>query len=214
MSVRSDRASLVPALDAIDHANAADPNLISGRPRALVQGERATLWLDRLDPQASDALVLATRAHHVRRWTSARSSYPDGRAGYLRWRRDLKAVHAETLGELLPACGIGAGVVARAQQLVAKRGDQHEPEAQAFEDVVCLVFLETQFEELIDRLDEQKTIDVLQTRAEALSLSRRSFVASCSTLALCLSGCRSWTLDSRLAYALISDPPLNSRAHR
>ena len=129
--MRSDRASLASALAAIDHANAADPNLIGERPRALVQGERATQWLDRLDPQASDALVLATRAHHVRRWTSARSSYPDGRAGYLRWRRDLKAVHAATLGELLPACGIAPEVIERAQELVAKKGAPAAPDAQA-----------------------------------------------------------------------------------
>lgn len=178
MSVRSDRASLDAALEAIDHANAADPNLIGGRPRALVQGERATHWLDRLDPQASDALVLATRGHHVRRWTSARSSYPDGRAGYLRWRRDLKGVHAETLGELLPACGIGADVVERAQQLVAKRGDQRAPEAQAFEDVVCLVFLETQFEALIDRLDEQKTVDVLRKTLPKMSAAAIALAGS------------------------------------
>jgi Domain of unknown function (DUF4202) len=178
VSAQSDRGSRARALAAIDDANREDPNVIGGRPRALVQGERASLWLGRLDPEASDALVLATRAHHVKRWTSARSSYPDGRAGYLRWRRDLKSVHSTTLGELLPSCGVDAAVVERARQLVSKTGPATAADAQTFEDVVCLVFLETQFEELIDKLDEQKTIDVLRKTLPKMSAAAIALAAS------------------------------------
>ena len=155
---------------AIDAANAHDPNLIADRPRALVQGERATAWLSRLVPDASLALQCAVRGHHVRRWTIARATYPEGRAGYLRWRRDLKAVHAATLEELLPACGIGPEVVARAAELVAKRAPVTDPEQQAFEDVVCLVFLDTQFEALIDKLaDDDKMVAVLRKTLPKMS---------------------------------------------
>lgn len=154
---------------AIDAANALDPSLIDGRPLALVQGERASAWLARRMPDASPALALAARAHHVRRWTIARTSYPEGRAGYLRWRRDLKAVHAAALGELLPPCGVAADVVARAQELVAKRAPLTDPEQQAFEDVVCLVFLETQYEALIDKLDDDKMVDVLRKTLPKMS---------------------------------------------
>lgn len=161
--------NLSTAFAAIDAANAADTHRIGERPRALVQGERATAWLDRLAPEAEPALALAVRAHHVRRWTIARDTYPDGRAGYLRWRRDLKAVHAEALGELLPSCGIDAATVARAQELVAKRLPLTDPAQQCFEDVVCLVFLETQYEELIDRLDEAKMIAVLRKTLPKMS---------------------------------------------
>ena len=169
MSVRSDRTAFAAAIVAIDAANAVDPNLINSRARALVQGERTTVWLARLHPDAGNALALAVRAHHVQRWTLARSSYPDGRAGYLRWRRDLKAVHARVLGDVLPGCGVDAAVIERAQELVAKRGSQQVPDAQAFEDVVCLVFLETQFEDLIDKLDDTKMIDVLRKTLPKMS---------------------------------------------
>jgi Domain of unknown function (DUF4202) len=178
VSAQSDRGPLTRALAAIDDANREDPNVIDGRPRALVQGERATVWLERLDPDASEALVLAARAHHVKRWTSDRASYPDGRAGYLRWRRDLKSVHAATLGELLPPCGVDAPVVERARELVSKTGPSTAPDAQTFEDVVCLVFLETQFEELIDKLDEQKTIDVLRKTLPKMSAAAIALAAS------------------------------------
>ncbi len=155
---------------AIDAANAHDPNLIADRPLALVQGERATAWLSRLVPDASLALQCAVRGHHVRRWTIARATYPEGRAGYLRWRRDLKAVHAATLEELLPAHGVAAPVVARAAELVAKRAPATDPEQQAFEDVVCLVFLETQYEALIDKLaDDDKMVAVLRKTLPKMS---------------------------------------------
>jgi hypothetical protein len=160
---------LAPAFAAIDAANAADPNLLDGRPLALVQGERATAWLEKRSPDAPAALVLAARAHHVRRWTIPRASYPEGRAGYLRWRRDLKAVHADTLGELLPGCGIDAATVARAQELVAKRAPMSDPDQQAFEDVVCLVFLDTQYEALIDKLDDDKMVAVLRKTLPKMS---------------------------------------------
>ncbi|HEX7094655.1 MAG TPA: DUF4202 family protein, partial [Acidimicrobiales bacterium] len=64
------------ALAAIDRANAGDPNQIDGRPRALVQGELASVWLSRLVPDASFALQVAVRAHHLRRWVIPRDSYP------------------------------------------------------------------------------------------------------------------------------------------
>jgi Domain of unknown function (DUF4202) len=163
---------------AIDAENADDPNLIDGRPRALVQGERASVWLARLVPDASLALEVAVRAHHVRRWTIARSSYPDGRAGYLRWRRDLKSVHAAALEELLPPRGAAASVVARAADLVAKRAPMTDADQQAFEDVVCLVFLETQYEALIDRLDDEKMIGVLRKTLPKMSAAAVALAAS------------------------------------
>jgi hypothetical protein len=41
----------------------------------------------------------------------------------------------------------------------------------------------------------------------ALALSRRGFLASATALGLSLAGCRSWTANTRAAYALVTDPP-------
>jgi hypothetical protein len=159
-----------PAIAAIDAANAHDPNLIDGRPRALVQGELASKWLARLDPTASPALALAVRAHHLRRWAIPRDDYPAGRGGYLRWRRDLKAVHAESVAHVLRPVGVDPAVIERTQQLVRKQGLGTDPEAQTFEDAVCLVFLETQFETLVERLDDEpKMLDVLRKTIPRMS---------------------------------------------
>ena len=52
-------------------------------------------WVGLLLPEASEELRLAARAHHIRRWQRPRSTFPEGRGGYLRWRTSLHAFHAE-----------------------------------------------------------------------------------------------------------------------
>jgi hypothetical protein len=149
------------ARSAIDAANAADPNQHGGEPLALLQGRLAESWVVRLDPDASEALRLAARAHHLRRWVVPRDSYPDGRAGYLRWRRDQKQRHAEELRELLEQVGLDPVIVARAAAIVAKVGLGSDPEVQVFEDAVCLTFLETQLSDTADRLDANRMTTVI-----------------------------------------------------
>ena len=164
---------LTAAFAAIDAANAADPNIIEWRserwPRAQLQGVLATEWIETLDPRASDEALLAARAHHVHRWTIARTSYPDDRVGYLRWRRALKEVHAEVVGELLPPAGISAAAVARVQALVRKEGLGRDPETQLVEDAICLTFLETQFEDLAARLDHERLVSAVQKTVVKMS---------------------------------------------
>ena len=167
------RSELTAAFAAIDAANAVDPNIIEWRderwPRAQLQGVLATEWTEQLDPRASDEVLLAARAHHVRRWSIARASYPDGRVGYLRWRRALKEVHAEVVAEILPEAGISADSIARVQSLVRKEGLGQDPETQLVEDAICLTFLETQFEELAARLDRDRLVTAVQKTVEKMS---------------------------------------------
>jgi hypothetical protein len=137
---------LAAALAAIDAANACDPNTIevNGRrePNELVYGRRMSETLGRMAPDASEHLHIAARGQHIERWTSPRKSYPDGRAGYLAWRNALKAYHAQRLGEIMAAAGYGSDDVARVGSLVRKERLKLDAEAQALEDVVCVVFLE------------------------------------------------------------------------
>jgi Domain of unknown function (DUF4202) len=175
------RSELTAAFAAIDAANAADPNIIEWRderwPRAQLQGVLATEWLELLDPRASDEVVLAARAHHVRRWAIARASYPDGRVGYLRWRRALKEVHAEAVAEILPPAGISPGTVARVQALVRKEALGHDPDTQLVEDAICLTFIETQFEDLAARLDHDRLVTAVQKTVVKMSDQAVALVA-------------------------------------
>ena len=99
------RLRLERALAAIDAANADDPHTIDigGQPRAkeLAHAELMTAWIERLVETPTDAQRLAARAHHLRRWISPRDTYPEGRAGYLKWRRDQGVRQAEEVTAIL-----------------------------------------------------------------------------------------------------------------
>jgi hypothetical protein len=175
------------AIAAIDAANAADPTtlLVAGapRPRALAEAELVTAWVRRLRPDAGDALLLAARAHHIRRWTSPRAGYPEGRAGYLRWRRDLHDFHAVEVGAILAAEGYEDEVVEEVQRLVRKRGLRPggDADVQILEDAICLTFLETEFAPLADKLDADRMVDVL--RKTLVKMSPEG-IAAAATLSL------------------------------
>lgn len=172
----------------IDVVNANDPRTHDTEPLALVQGRKAEAWVARLDPDASVALKLAARAHHLRRWELPRSDYPQGRAGYLRWRRDQRERHGRDLVALLSPAGVHESVAARAAEIVSKKGLGSDHEVQTFEDAVSLSFLETELRAVIDRLDDDsKVADIVaktlakmsgggreQTRSLAVSLDEQS----------------------------------------
>jgi hypothetical protein len=154
------------AIAAIDAANRDDPNriLVRGetRPKELAHAELVTEWVGRLRPEPSEALLLAARAHHFRRWISPRSSYPEGRAGYLRWRRDLSQRQAADLGALLDEAGYDELTIERVQAIMRKRDLASDPEVQALEDAMCLVFLETQCDDLASRLDRPHMVEIVR----------------------------------------------------
>lgn len=145
------------AIARIDAANAADP-----RGAELQYSERLTAWITRLAPDASEPLRLAARAQHICRWESPRESYPAGRIGYLKWREDLKQFHARKAGEILREVGYDDDAIARVQDLIRKRDFPRDPEGRILEDALCLVFLETQFDETARKLDADKMRDVVR----------------------------------------------------
>jgi Domain of unknown function (DUF4202) len=161
------------ALAAIDAANADDPHVITvdgvERPKELAHAELMTRWVRRLDPRCSDEQILAARAHHLRRWTIPRASYPDGRSGYLKWRTALKRQHGDDVGAILRDAGYDDESVARVQSIVTKRGLGRDHAVQVHEDALCLVFLETQLDELAGKMGDDKTVDILQKTAEKMS---------------------------------------------
>jgi hypothetical protein len=176
---------LARALAAIDAANADDPHtiIVDGveRPKEQAHAELMTAWVRRLDPDASDAQILAARAHHLRRWTLPRDEFPKGRAGYLRWRAKLKRQHADEVGRILADASYDQDTTERVQQIVRKEGLGHDPQVQVHEDALCLVFLQTQLADVADQLGDDKTIDVLRKTARKMSPAG---LAAAETLAL------------------------------
>jgi hypothetical protein len=169
----SDTERLCKAIAAIDAANADDPNEIAvrgaRRPKELAHAELASEWIARLAPGAGEALRLAARAHHLRRWEIPRTDYPADRAGYHRWRKALHEHHAQIAARILREQGYDDATTRRVQDLVRKRGLGRDPEVQALEDALCLVFLETQLGELAARMDEAKLVGVVRKTLRKMS---------------------------------------------
>src|SRR5262245_38864342 len=161
------------AIAAIDAANADDPETLvvrgERRPKEQAHAELMTEWVRVLDPTASEAQLLAARAHHLRRWSIPRSSYPDGRSGYLRWRTALKRQHADDVGEILRTTGYDDETIATVQRIIRKEGLGRDPAVQVHEDALCLVFLETQLDDLADRLGDDHTVEVVAKTAAKMS---------------------------------------------
>ena len=148
---------LSEAIARIDAYNAEDPE-----DKQLLYSQRMTGWLDKIEPDASEALRIAARAQHIGRWTSPRESYPMDRAGYKRWRTDLLSFHAETTAGILREVGYDEDLIGRVASLLKKKNLKTDPDCQTLEDVICLVFLEFEFEEFATQHDEEKLVHILR----------------------------------------------------
>ncbi len=154
------------ALRLIDEANSEDPNTESFEgedyPKELLYSMRMTKWLETIESQASEALRLAVRSQHIRRWEIPRSEYPLGRKGYHQWRTRLYDYHGEKAAEILKKVGYDEETIARVRKLLKKKGLRSNPETQTLEDVACLVFLESYFWDFSRLHDEEKIIGILR----------------------------------------------------
>ena len=152
------------ALKEIDRFNSQDPRqkIVDGiaHPQELAYSKSLTEWVLKLDPQASEALRIAARGQHISRWTVPRAEYPADRSGYLRWREDLKAFHAEKVGGILRDVGYEEDFIQRVKFLILKNNIKQDTDTQTLEDALCLVFFETQFMDLMEKtpVDKMKTI--------------------------------------------------------
>ena len=154
------------AIQMFDDWNARDPNQVQvdgePHPKELHHARLMSAWIERLHPNAGEAVHLAARCQHLRRWEIPRNSYPEGRAGYLKWRKTLQSFHAGKSAEVLREVGYDDALIQRVQEINLKRGLGKDPEVQAVEDALCMVFLESQFEDYLSKWDEAKTKRILQ----------------------------------------------------
>lgn len=170
----SDATRFDAAIARFDAANAADPNteVFEGRtyPKELLYAQRMSAWLDKLAPDASEALCLAARCQHIQRWAIARRDFPMDRRGYLRWRTTLARFHATTAGDIMREVGYDEETISRVQRLLRKEGLKRDAEVQCLEDVACLVFLESYFADFATQHEADKVIDIVQKTWKKMSL--------------------------------------------
>jgi len=164
------------AIARFDAANSEDPNeeMVDGRarPKELVYAERMTAMLARFAPDASEVLRLAARCQHIQRWKIPRGDYAMDRIGYLQWRKHLNKFHAQVAGAILSDAGYGEATIARVGALLKKEALKSDPDAQALEDVVALVFLESCLAGFVAahaQYDPAKFADILAKTAKKMS---------------------------------------------
>ena len=165
------------ALRRFDEENGRDPNLELAdgiaQPRELLYARRLTDWVLRLAPDASEELRLAARCQHLCRWTSPRAGYEMTRAGYLKWRADLKKFHAEKAGAILRETGYPEATVVRVQALNLKQNFPHDPDSRVLEDALCLVFLQFQFADLAAKTAADKMVNALKKSWQKMTPAAR-----------------------------------------
>lgn len=170
---------LGPVLAALDAIHAEDPTVIEWRskpmPREAAHAAAVTYWLGELlaesGRQPSPAALMGASAAHLRRWDPPRSSYPEGRVGYLQWRRDARIRHGSLLSAVCSSFDVPHGPADDARALVAKDnlGQKSEvgEDAQVHEDALCLAFFELDAADLIASLAPPTLERVLaRTRAK------------------------------------------------
>jgi hypothetical protein len=131
-------------------------------PAELLYGERMTARLAAIAPDASEVLRLAARAQHLARFRVPRSTQPDGRAGYLKWRTEQQKAHAALAREILAHAGYDEATQERVSALVTKKNLATDPEAQTLEDCACLVFLEHYLEGFAANERDEDVVAILQ----------------------------------------------------
>jgi hypothetical protein len=167
--------NLTQVLTAIDTANRKDPTLEADddgamQPEAYLYGLRMTSELDRLfGDTASDVLRVAARGQHIERWLLKRADYPEGKAGYLKWRQDQGRAHGERLAGLMAKAGYPPAPCARVGVLLRKEGIKRDTEVQQLEDVICLTFLKWYFARFAAKHPEDKVLDIVAKTARKMS---------------------------------------------
>jgi hypothetical protein len=170
------------ALAELDRINEEDPRaeIVDERavPKELLYARRMSETLATFEPDASEELKLAVHAQHVARWRIPRSSFPDGREGYKKWRVRLMDLHATVAAEVLREVGYEEGAVARVAQLLHKDGIKRDPDVQTLEDVACLVFLRWYLAEFASEHDDDKLVDILRKTWRKMSARGREAAAT------------------------------------
>ncbi len=179
------------ARELIDEAHAADQRRTAdGKAEELVYADRMEAWVAKLVPNGPAVLRLAARCQHLERWSVPRTDYPEGKVGYLMWRRFLYTKQADRAQELLLKAGVSEAEAAEVATWVSKTGLKINAGTQALEDAACLVFLENEIADFAQEhadYPREKFVDIIRktwrkmspaAQAEALKLELPAGIAA------------------------------------
>ena len=154
------------AFEQFDAYNQKDPNTFTWENKSYPQEYFLAIelynWVNKLDPNASEELLLASRSQHIGRWEIPRNTYPEGREAYLKWRKDLAQYHAEKTADIMTNVGYDPEQIARVRQILLKQKIKVDHDVQTIENALCLVFLQFQYEDFHPKYEADKVINILK----------------------------------------------------
>lgn len=127
--------------------------------------------------RTGELLRIAARCQHLERFLTPRASYPEGKAGYLKWRRDLYKIQADRAKQLLLEAGVDETDADWIHKWVSKTElnpgkDTGDMGTQLLEDAAVLVFLQKELELFAGQhqeYTEQKFVDIIKKTWRKLS---------------------------------------------
>ncbi|MGQ4880515.1 DUF4202 domain-containing protein [Billgrantia sp. LNSP4103-1] len=169
----SDQMPFQRTIAALDALHAEDPRQVEvegqSHPLELWHAGRMSAWLERVVDKPSELVQIAVRSQHLQRWLVPRSEYPEGRVGYLTWRRDQGKRAGETTARVMEAQGYSAEEAAEVARMIRKQGLGRDPGTQAVEDCACLVFLENYFADFSRQVEHDHLVRIVQMTWKKMS---------------------------------------------
>lgn len=164
---------ITEVIGAIDEINQQDPNTVNFQQKTYAKeylySLRMSDVLQTYWPDANEYLQIAVRAQHLKRWHIPRADYPEGRQGYLLWRKELGCYHAQLAAQIMLDKGYSEHEAELTANIIKKDKLKRNQDAQTLEDVACLVFLLHYFDPFVAKHDETKVINILQKTWKKMS---------------------------------------------
>src|SRR5215211_1952766 len=125
------------AFELFDAYNQQDPHRVTWEgkeyPAEYFYALQLYNWVKKLDPNASESLLLASRSQHIGRWQTPREQYPMNKGGYFQWRTGLAKFHAAKTGELMQQAGYSEDEIKEVQHIILKEHLRTDHEVQVME---------------------------------------------------------------------------------
>ncbi|KAK6496364.1 hypothetical protein TWF481_002389 [Arthrobotrys musiformis] len=173
MATLSDPAVFLRAKEIIDDAHREDP---SGQEIIYADNVEEYLRILLTPEEPTNVQVIAARCQHLRRFLHPRSTYPEGKAGYLRWRRDLYTLQADYSTTLLSPLSLPESELSEIAAAVAKKDLLIKSKVHSttvlLEDAAVLVFLRNEvegFKKQHEEYDEDKWVGIVKKTWRKLS---------------------------------------------
>lgn len=175
------------AIERFSNIGSLDPRLVvwEGReaPRQLVESTCLTHFIGTLETHPSEALRLAAHCQHLRRFAFPRRGFPEGRVGYLAWRKEAARRSSEQAADILRSVGIPEPIIDHVKAIVTKRERQLYPDVQTMEDALCLTFFRLDASEFALKHDAAAVARILTRTWQKMSERGKSIALGVGFLA-------------------------------